>query len=154
MTAAQPTLAEALQAKLAELRAELETAQADLDHPGSTGDAADRSLNVDAVVLVEELRASIAELELQLQQPVTAALAEHLPLGGRVTVRFEEDDSTASYLVAPAGTLGATVAVVTPESPLGRALAGAKPGDRLVYRSDAGADVAVEVVAIEAAPNV
>jgi transcription elongation GreA/GreB family factor len=72
---------------------------------------------------VEELTAAVAAIETMLWKPYTAR--DPVGLGALVTV--EEDDDELRFLIAPHGggiTLGGGVLVITPQSPLGRALVG------------------------------
>jgi transcription elongation GreA/GreB family factor len=78
---------------------------------------------------LEELRAGLAEVE---AMPVRAvAPGGPAALGALVTA--EEGEGTATFLVAPHGggakLAGGRVQVVTPRSPLGRALLGKREGD-------------------------
>lgn len=77
---------------------------------------------------VEELRAGLAEAQ---ALPVRAFGDRPIALGALVTA--EEGDETLLYLIAPSGggsRLGdGKVQVVTPKSPLGRALLGKRSGD-------------------------
>jgi transcription elongation GreA/GreB family factor len=79
---------------------------------------------------IEELRASIAEVG---GMPVRAFGDEPAALGALVTVDDEGDEST--LLLAPAGggarLADGAVQVVTPQSPLGRAVLGKRPGDEV-----------------------
>lgn len=76
---------------------------------------------------VEELRTGLAAVEL-----MSLAAPKVIASGSLVTV--EDDDGDESrYFVAPAGggtaLAGGSVQVVTPKSPLGRALCGKREGD-------------------------
>ncbi len=64
--------------------------------------------------------------------------------GMRVTVEFASDGSQDTFLLGSRALLGADadVAVYSPESPLGQAIAGLLPGDRFEYRTPNGATVA------------
>ena len=77
---------------------------------------------------VEELRAGLAEAQ---AMPVRAFEDRPIALGALVTA--EEGDETRWFLIAPSGggsRLGeGRVQVVTPRSPLGRALIGKRAGD-------------------------
>ena len=139
----------ALEERLATLYAERKQALAEQDHPGSSGDAADRALNVEAAIRLETLEANIATLEVELQQPADEpATASEAHVGSRVTVRFIDDGDTETYLVAPVDLAGNGADVVTPDSPLGRALADAHPGDKIVYQAPTKAEIKVEVIDI------
>lgn len=68
--------------------------------------------------------------------------------GMRVTVEFETDGSHETFLLGSRALLGADgdLAVYSPESPLGQAIAGLKPGDRFSYQAPTGATIAAAVV--------
>jgi transcription elongation factor GreA len=68
--------------------------------------------------------------------------------GMRVTVEFASDSSQDTFLLGSRALLGADgdLAVYSPESPLGQAIAGLLPGDRFEYRAPNGATVAGAVV--------
>ena len=79
--------------------------------------------------------------------PTTATNAE---LGTVITIRFTGDDDTEKFLLGSreiAGTTGLTV--YSPESALGAAIMGAKPGKKVTYQAPNGRDITVEVVGIE-----
>ena len=70
--------------------------------------------------------------------------------GTVITVRFQGDDDTEKFLLGSreiAGTTGLTV--YSPESALGSAIMGAKPGKSVTYQAPNGKDITVEVVGIE-----
>jgi transcription elongation factor GreA len=70
--------------------------------------------------------------------------------GTVITVRFAGDDDTEKFLLGSreiAGTTGLTV--YSPESALGSAIMGSKPGATVTYQAPNGRDITVEVVAIE-----
>src|SRR5688500_8007488 len=70
--------------------------------------------------------------------------------GTVITVKFAGDDETEKFLLGSreiAGTTGLTV--YSPESALGSAIMGAKPGAKVTYQAPNGRDITVEVVAVE-----
>lgn len=73
--------------------------------------------------------------------------------GMRVTVEFEGDGSRETFLLGSRTLLGPVgdVAVYSPESPLGQAIAGCLPGDRATYEAPNGARITVTV--IDAVPH-
>jgi len=82
---------------------------------------------------VDELRAGLADVE----KMALRAFGEDdaIASGAVVSVEDQDDDSTHCYFVAPSGG-GTTLAngrvqVVTPKSPLGRALCGKRVGDEV-----------------------
>lgn len=68
--------------------------------------------------------------------------------GMRVTVEFAADGSHETFLLGSRALIGAhgDLAVFSPESPLGQAIAGLLPGDRFEYRTPTGATVTGAVV--------
>ncbi len=70
-------------------------------------------------------------------------------VGSVVAVQFEGDDEPERYLVGSIEERHGDIEVVSPGSPLGRALMGAGPGERRSYEVN-GAILGVAVVAIEA----
>ncbi|GAA5206469.1 GreA/GreB family elongation factor [Microbacterium kyungheense] len=68
--------------------------------------------------------------------------------GMQVTVEFAADGSHETFLLGSRALIGADgdLAVFSPESPLGQAIAGLLPGDRFEYRTPTGATVAGAVV--------
>ena len=81
---------------------------------------------------VEELRAGLAAVEKMRAR----AWGEDEPIasGALVSVLDDDDGATHRYLIAPAGggtQLAGGVQVVTPKSPLGRALCGKRAGDEV-----------------------
>ncbi len=70
--------------------------------------------------------------------------------GTVITIRFAGDDDTEKFLLGSreiAGTTGLTV--YSPESALGAAIMGSKPGASVTYKAPNGRDITVEVVAVE-----
>ena len=92
----------------------------------------------------ERVAALRSELE-QMKSFVVRAFSAESPIGLGALLRSEDDEGEAQlYLLAPAGAgeiltceLGA-VRVVTPRSPLGRALVGARLGDDIEIRTPSG----------------
>lgn len=117
--------------------------------PGGSGDAADHAGNVEALIRLGELDARIAALQVQLQAPDAphskAAAAE---IGSLVTIRFSDDEETQDYLIGLVEQASAGLQVITPTSPLGAVLLGARPGDELTYKVATGATMTVTLVDI------
>ena len=69
--------------------------------------------------------------------------------GMRVTVEFAADGAHDTFLLGSRFLLGADgdIAVYSPDSPLGQAIAGLLPGDRFEYRAPNGAVVSGAIVA-------
>ena len=64
-----------------------------------------------------------------------------------VEIRYEGDDDTEQYLVGSIEERREGVAVVSPGSPLGRALLGKKPGDVVEYEAPSGV-LRAEIVSV------
>ena len=81
------------------------------------------------------------------EPPTTATNAA---LGTVITIKFAGDDDTEKFLLGSreiAGTTG--LSVYSPESALGSAIMGAKPGVSVTYQAPNGRDITVDVVAVE-----
>jgi transcription elongation factor GreA len=141
---------EQLAARLAGLRAERERAATELLAP-SCGDEADRATNVDAHVRLATLDERIVAAESALAAALTNASATDgtagiVSVGSVVGLDFGE--GAEKYLLAPADYDGPELAVVTPGSPLGRALVGATVGARISYQPRPGQTVTVSVTEV------
>jgi len=66
-----------------------------------------------------------------------------------VSVRYEGDDDVEQFLLGSIEERREGILVMSPGSPMGQALIGAKPGEKVSYASPGG-EMTVEVVAIEA----
>jgi transcription elongation factor GreA len=76
--------------------------------------------------------------------------ADKAATGTVITIKFVGDDDTEKFLLGSreiAGTTG--LAVYSPESALGSAIMGAKPGAKVTYQAPNGRDITVEVVGVE-----
>ena len=69
--------------------------------------------------------------------------------GSVVTISYAGDDDTERYLIGSIEERHDELDVISPGSPLGQALLGAKPGDKVTYETPTGATLAVEVVAVD-----
>ena len=69
--------------------------------------------------------------------------------GSIVALRYEGDDDVDRFLVGSIEERRSDVAVVSPASPLGRALMGQRKGDVVEYQAPGG-NLKVEIVDIEA----
>ena len=118
------------------------------------GDAADLALGVETMMEVERLDARIAALQLTLAEARDAPAEEEADTetvrpGLSVILRFTGDEQPERFLVGVIEEQLGGLPVITPESPLGRALLGARAGDVVEYRSPAGPQ-RTEVVAVGA----
>jgi transcription elongation GreA/GreB family factor len=106
------------------------------------GDQAQRLERADELARIS---ARVREITDVLAGRVKASSIDALPEGAQVTVRFS-DGSTDTMRVVTIPEDSADM--LTRDSPLGRALVGAQPGDRITYAGPDGTLVA-EVVAIQ-----
>ncbi len=68
--------------------------------------------------------------------------------GSTVELRYEGDDDTDTYFYGSVEERGVEHDIISPGSPLGKALVGKKPGDKVDFDSPTGATLTVEVVSI------
>lgn len=68
--------------------------------------------------------------------------------GSVVELRYEGDDDADTYFYGSVEERGIEHDIISPGSPLGKALVGKKPGDKVDFVSPTGATLTVEVVAI------
>ena len=76
--------------------------------------------------------------------------ADKAATGTVITIRFQGDEDTEKFLLGSreiAGTTG--LSVYSPESALGAAIMGSKPGATVTYQAPNGRDITVEVVGVE-----
>lgn len=98
------------------------------------------------------MEARIRQLKSILEHAVV--LDEEGPVSGGVvatgcvvTVRYEGDDDTEQYLIGSIEERREGLSVISPGSPLGRALLGRRPGDTVSYEAPSGA-LRVEIVEV------
>jgi len=116
---------------------------------GGTGDAADRAGNVEAIIRLEDLDARIAALHNQLAAPPAGeTTGDTVQVGSRVGIRFGKDEAPEDFLVGFLEQSGAGIEVITPSSPLGRALLGAVAGADVSYRAAAGKVLTATLVTV------
>ncbi len=144
-----PSAHAALLARLEDLQAQRAQTALESIPPGGSGDAADHAGNVEALIRLGELDTRIAALQVQLQAPVTEAPpAQVAEIGSLVTLRFPDDEEDQQFLIGLVEQAGPGVEVITPTSPLGEVLLGARPGDELTYRVSSGRTLTVTLVGI------
>lgn len=80
---------------------------------------------------------------------VEAGGTDEVRAGCVVFVRYQGDDDIEKYLIGSIEERREGVTVMSPGSPMGQALIGAKPGDAVSYQAPGGT-LTVEVVEIEA----
>ncbi len=79
----------------------------------------------------------------------TAGADGEVTTGVVVSLRYVGDDDVERYLIGSIEERGEGVSVISPASPLGQALTGAKAGDRVSYLAPSGT-LEVDVVAVGA----
>jgi transcription elongation factor GreA len=140
---------EILTARLDALRAERDQALAETI-PSGAGDMADRATNVDGHVRLAMLEGRIATVESDLAalgSPSTRRADDGVAVGDVVTVDF--GDGPETFLLGSVDEATDRFDVITPESPLGRALAGARPGSTIFYTAGANRTLRATVVSVE-----
>ncbi len=132
-TAESPARPDSRSERLDFLRAERERTRAEI-LPEGGGDVADRATNVDALVRLAVLEERIAVLEDELAggEPGAAPAADGVVSLGR-TVTVDLGDGPEKFLVGSFDQGGGGVDVITPGSPLGRAVIGASVGSTVSY---------------------
>jgi len=116
---------------------------------GGTGDAADRAGNVEAIIRLEDLDVRIAGLRAQLSAPAAVDSGDDsVQVGSSVGVRFAAGEQPETFLIGLLEQSSGDVDVITPASPLGGALLGARAGDSVAYRAASGATLTVELVTV------
>ena len=139
-----------LAAHLAELRGERAQILADIPVL-MAGDEADRATNVDGYAHLASLDDRIAAVEADLEA-ASATGKSSGKFSGKVTigslVGLDFGDGPERFLVASANHGDPDLPVVTPASPLGRALIGAEVGARLTYQPGPGRRAEVTVTEV------
>ena len=98
-----------------------------------------------------KMEGRIMHLEAILEDVVivdSVAATDAVNNGNVVTIRYVGDDDTEKYLVGSIEERREGITVMSPGSPLGASLLGAKVGDTVTYQAPGG-ELAVEIVAIE-----
>ena len=93
--------------------------------------------------------ARVRQLETMLKHAVIVATtsAERVEAGTVVEVKMEGDDEPSTYLVGSIEERSTSYDVISPVSPLGKALLGHAPGDVVTFDAPAG-QFDVEIIAI------
>ena len=91
----------------------------------------------------------VRQLEAMLKTAVVveSTTAEKVEAGTVVEVRMEGDDETSTYLIGSIEERGTGYDVVSPGSPLGKALLGHAAGETVTYEAPAGS-FEVEIIAV------
>jgi transcription elongation factor GreA len=80
---------------------------------------------------------------------VESTTSDLVQAGSVVEIRYVGDDDTERYLIGSIEETRADLDVMSPGSPLGAALLGAKPGDKVSFEAPNGRRLEVEIVSIE-----
>jgi transcription elongation factor GreA len=93
----------------------------------------------------------IAHLSFMLENAeiVEGADGDSVSHGSVVSIRYEGDDDVERYLIGSIEERHDDLDVISPSSPLGEALLGASKGDTVEFTAPTGADLRVEVVAVD-----
>jgi transcription elongation factor GreA len=140
---------DALSARLTELDHERKQLLAEIAPVGS-GDDADRATNVDGHIRMAMLEQRIVALENDLAELPSRRPHEDngaISLGDVVTVDL--GDGPETYLLGNVEEAAEGLDVITPSSPLGRVLQGAKVGAILRYAAGSGRSLKAKVVSIQ-----
>jgi len=93
--------------------------------------------------------ARIRQLEATLKKAVVveSTSTDKVEAGTVVEVRMEGDDETSTYLIGSIEERGTGYDVISPGSPLGKALLGHAPGETVTYEAPAGR-FEVDIIAV------
>jgi transcription elongation factor GreA len=96
--------------------------------------------------------ARIRQLEATLKAAVVveSTSPDKVEAGTVVEVRMEGDDETSTYLIGSIEERGSGYDVISPGSPLGKALLGHRPGETVTYEAPAG-NFEVAIIAVRPA---
>ena len=96
--------------------------------------------------------ARIRQLEATLKAAVVveSTSPDKAEAGTVVEVRMEGDDETSTYLIGSIEERGSGYDVISPGSPLGKALLGHRPGESVTYAAPAG-NFEVAIIAVRPA---
>ena len=145
MTTATPQRSAALTARLERLQAERAEVMSEL-FVSNGGDTADRATNVDANARLTLIDQRIAAVEAEIINPGRQKSGTGVAIGDVVTVDL--GDGPEPYLFGSVEQAGDGMDVITPSSPLGRAIDGAGVGTTVTYRTRAGRELTATVIAI------
>src|SRR5690242_9665588 len=147
-TISPETRRDTLTARLTELRAERDQALAETI-PVGDGDMADRATNVNGHVRLAMLEERIAIVEGELaafRETSTRSAESGVSVGDIVTIGL--GDGPETFLLGSVDEATDSFDVITPSSPLGKALLGARPGSSVSYRTRPGRKLSARIIAI------
>jgi transcription elongation factor GreA len=99
---------------------------------------------------LNEARVRQLEATLKTAVVVESTSADKVEAGTVVEVRMEGDDETSTYLLGSIEERGSGYDVISPGSPLGKALLGHRPGETVTYEAPAG-NFEVSIIAVRPA---
>ena len=147
-TISPATRRDTLTARLTELRAERDQALTETI-PVGDGDMADRATNVNGHVRLAMLEERIAIVEGELaafRETSTRSAESGVSVGDVVTLDL--GDGPETFLLGSVDEATGSFDVITPTSPLGKALRGARVGSSVSYRTRPGRKLNARIIAI------
>ncbi|GEL17281.1 GreA/GreB family elongation factor [Pseudonocardia asaccharolytica] len=138
---------ERLERELAELRARHRALDEVISSIDGVEDRADQAQRLELADDLARVAEHIRELVDVLAGRIPPSAADSLPAGTEVTVRFSDGTTDTMRVVAILEEAPDSSDTLTRNSPLGRALVGARPGERITYAGPDG-EIVAEVVAI------
>jgi transcription elongation factor GreA len=143
---AAPASTDLLISRLTSLRAEREQVRAE-SLIVATGDAADRATNVEATIRLQTLDERIAAIETEIVESTQRQHTHGIASIGAV-VTLDLGDGPEAYLIGSVEQASTGADVVTPGSPLGRAIIGAAVGETVIYRPRRGVTLSATIVSV------
>jgi len=137
-----------LTARLTELRAERDQALTETI-PVGDGDMADRATNVNGHVRLAMLEERIATVEQELaafRETSTRSAGNGVTVGDMLTLDL--GDGPETFLLGSVDEATDSFDVITPNSPLGKALLGARVGSSVSYRTRPGRKLSARIIAV------
>jgi transcription elongation factor GreA len=137
-----------LTARLTELRAERDQALTETI-PVGDGDMADRATNVNGHVRLAMLEERIAIIEQELaafRETSTRSAGNGVSVGDMLTLDL--GDGPETFLLGSVDEATDSFDVITPNSPLGKALVGARVGSSVSYRTRPGRKLSARIIAV------
>jgi len=147
-TISPATRRDTLTARLTELRAERDQALTETI-PVGDGDMADRATNVNGHVRLAMLEERIAIIEQELaafRETSTRSAGNGVSVGDMLTLDL--GDGPETFLLGSVDEATDSFDVITPNSPLGKALVGARVGSSVSYRTRPGRKLSARIIAV------
>ena len=147
-TISPATRRDTLTARLTELRAERDQALTETI-PVGDGDMADRATNVNGHVRLAMLEERIAIIEQELaafRETSTRSAGNGVTVGDMLTLDL--GDGPETFLLGSVDEATDSFDVITPNSPLGKALLGARVGSSVSYRTRPGRKLSARIIAV------